>query len=632
MWKKLEIVLLQVAINLALTNRAKQRFQSSLAKRLTVRNKSDGIIASETVSSFQRRATPHITVVSMFRNEKNRAHDIMRHFCALFDRIVVIDHLSTDATADIVNGYDGMNGTQVFVLRGEDPGYYQSEYMSEVANALLAEGKTDWIFFLDADEFLPYLDVASFRQALVEVTSEPIIHGHWHNLAVVETEEGTVQRAKCIIGPTVSNYVKIALNARLVKSKVVVDQGNHAVRLDGRNFSEIGSRAFGLWHVPILNNETFHSKIAQGTKALENTLGRPKILGSHWRDLDENIDKLMLDNNLMHEVALQYGRPLLEIIDCVASGKCVQPTRNFELKFAQTPVAAPIKVGVAPSFNLLSAAEVISKQFEPQSQNSLINDQLNSGYLQLLDRPNRPTLEYRSKIDDAIMAASTNVEVLVPSAWSNHIPFLYTLMEMQRPQRYVELGTHMGASFFAACQHIRSNGNYGEAVAIDIWAGDHQAGFYSNQVFIDFERQLNSRFPKTGKFIRSYFSEAASSFEDRSIELLHIDGLHTYEAVKEDYETWRPKLTDNGVMIFHDTNEFQTDFGVNQLFGEIRHQATTSFEFRHGHGLGVMAFGTRETNPVIELLNYFATRPEKIESYYETLGRALWSDARLRHG
>ena len=338
MRKKLEIFLLKVGINLALTNRAKQRFQGSLAKRLRARNKSDGIIASEIVSSFLRRAAPHLTVVSMFRNEANSAHDIMRHFCALFDRIVVIDHLSTDATADIVNGYDGMNGTQVFMLRGEDPGYYQSEYMSAVANALLAEGKTDWIFFLDVDEFLPYVDVASFRQALVEVTSEPVIHGHWHNLAVVETEEGTLQGARCIIGPTTSNYVKIALNAQLLKSKVVVDQGNHGVLLVGRNFSEIGSRAFGVWHVPILNNETFRSKIAQGTKALENTLGKPKMLGSHWRDLDENIDRLMLDNNLMREVALQYGHPLLEIIDCVVSGKCVQPTRNFELKFAQTEV------------------------------------------------------------------------------------------------------------------------------------------------------------------------------------------------------------------------------------------------------------------------------------------------------
>ena len=139
------------------------------------------------------------------------------------------------------------------------------------------------------------------------------------------------------------------------------------------------------------------------------------------------------------------------------------------------------------------------------------------------------------------------------------------------------------------------------------------------------------KFRNTGRFIRGYFSEAVSCFEDDSVELLHIDGLHTYEAVKEDYETWRPKLATCGVIMFHDTNEYQTDFGVWQFFDEVRHEAPASFQFRHGHGLGVMAFGTPETNPVLDLLAYFATRPEKIESFYATLGKALYQAARARH-
>ena len=42
--------------------------------------------------------------------------------------------------------------------------------------------------------------------------------------------------------------------------------------------------------------------------------------------------------------------------------------------------------------------------------------------------------------------------------------------------------------------------------------------------------------------IREKFENACRYFEDESLDLIHIDGLHTYEAVKNDYEMWGGKL------------------------------------------------------------------------------------------
>lgn len=615
------------------SSRRRNKFFRSATKRDPKKrsSRSGPVLAAPAVPSLQRRVAPHLTVVAMARNESSRANDTMRHFCAMFDRVVVIDHLSDDDTADIVRGYDGVAGTQVIVLRGEDSGYYQSEYMSAVANALLVEGRTDWLFFLDFDEFLPFADASVFRQALVDVTTEPVIHGHWYNLALQRPIDGSLQGAAAVLGPRVSDFVKIALNARLVVPGVTVTQGNHALRLPGRDADEIGARAFGILHVPIAGFDALRSKVAQGISSLQDTVGKVEGLGAHWRDIHTNIDKLASDANLARDVALKYGEPVDGIIDSIAAGQKIEGTRNFRLNFAQAAPAVPAAAKDIPTFNLQTAAQVLREQFAPPAAPTTLDGLGVSIYSRLTARATSKVHSYRSQIDDALMAASTEIEVVVPTAWSGHIPFLFSLMEIQRPRRYVELGTHAGASFFAACQHMRSNGNYGEAVAIDLWTGDHQAGLYEETVFQNFKHLLNRHFPTTGRLIRSYFSQAVSCFEDRSIDLLHIDGLHTYEAVEEDYKTWRPKLTDNGVIIFHDTNEYQTDFGVWQFFEEIRHEAQASFQFRHGHGLGVMAFGTPATNPSLELLTYFSSRPEKIESFYATLGKVLFQAARSRH-
>jgi hypothetical protein len=181
---------------------------------------------------------------------------------------------------------------------------------------------------------------------------------------------------------------------------------------------------------------------------------------------------------------------------------------------------------------------------------------------------------------------------VVPSAWHEHAPFAFWLVDALRPTTFVELGSHNGFSYFAVCEAVQRLGLDTSCSAIDSWEGDEHAGFYGDDVYRSVTEINEASYSGFSRLIRSYFSDAVDQFEDGSIELLHIDGRHRYEDAVEDFETYRPKLAATAVVIFHDTFEFERGFGVHRLWAELcERYPESTFQFEHGHGLGVLGLG-----------------------------------------
>jgi hypothetical protein len=216
----------------------------------------------------------------------------------------------------------------------------------------------------------------------------------------------------------------------------------------------------------------------------------------------------------------------------------------------------------------------------------------------------------------------------VQSAWSEHVPFAFWLVDVLRPATVVELGTHAGVSYSGLCQAVKTLGLQTRCYAVDTWTGDEHAGFYGEGLYQEFADFHDSRYGAFSRLIRSTFDEALPHFEDGSIDLLHIDGLHTYEAVRHDFLSWLPKLAPRAVVLFHDTNVRERNFGVFRLWEAVS-AGKQHFNFLHGHGLGVLGNGNEHPAPLSSLFDTTSDhrRVGAVRAIFAHLGRCVVSSS-----
>ena len=215
----------------------------------------------------------------------------------------------------------------------------------------------------------------------------------------------------------------------------------------------------------------------------------------------------------------------------------------------------------------------------------------------------------------------SNPRRLTPfSAWQEHIPVAMLLVDLLRPNLFVELGTHYGDFYCAFCQAIQELDLSTRCCAIDNSDGDSRAGFYGPGVLADLRAHHDPLYGHFSSLVKSSFDESLKHFSDGSIDLLHIDGDHTYEVVRHDFESWLPKTSSRGVILFHDVNA--ADFGVRRLWEELI-ERYPYFEFTHGHGLGVLAVGPEQPEAFQALLQASRQEVLAIRNFFFQLGLRL---------
>ena len=600
---------------------------------------------------------PRVGVVSMIKNEADIIRLFASHILKLFDQVVLIDHMSDDGSSDIMEQLEvTRDNVTRYVLK--EPGYIQDIVSNHVVRDCDALADMDWIMFLDADEFLPFESNKELRRFLEANAQHEIISFNWKTMIPAKYWEYAVdsfEDREFYVQAETSPFTKIAFQPKKMDgARYWINQGNHNIsRRKGMDPLPMQQTNAVIFHLPIRSPNQLAIKLNQGVlsymrKGSEE--GR-SVEGQHWfKILEKMNDSGSIAPEVLNGVACAYGEPhagndAVSGKTLTQSGYRLQPvdiamSKNLSLHDTSTTDLAQLMLKLGGSFAADSDGKdaAVITALKTRRDGTLVQakGQDSHVYTKLPARTAAEKTALRTQFANQTDAIYTlikdsyqEINALTPTSWGGHIPFMFALASVIQPRRFVELGSHHGASFLAYCQASERVGSATEAVAIDCWEGDCQAGFYDGKVFEDF-KYLMRPYEGFATYIRGYFEDAVREFEDGSIDLLHIDGLHTYAAVKLDFETWLAKMSKDGLMIFHDINVHERDFGVWQLWQELT-KVYPSAQFMHSHGLGILYVGSEKNSGVRAMVDSLgdAGTQRVLQTHFENCSQRLASLAMM---
>lgn len=489
-----------------------------------------------------------ITLYAICRNEEQNVEKFLKN-AEKFDDVVVVDTGSTDNTVQLLKDA----GIKVFnyeVSREEFD-------FSEARNLALSYVETDWAFSLDfnedVDEFYPEgldpieSDFTVFRHQRFDDNGEG---------STVQSKEAHVRFHRT------KNYKWI--NA-VHEMPVFVSTNDHVDESGVDTTIKITKKIHKT-----VDKELFYLSICE-----REHKRNPK----NWYYLWYIFRHYMTVGN--KEVGLEYGQEFLNTSEAYFNSFRIPVFIECSKIIFE---AGNPQRAANYAFHAVSEAMNMGEPFLSQAFSYLydISIKLNNPNIMVFSSAfSEQTISSpeRTKAIDHLFL--TNLDDL-HSCWKGHRGFAHWLVNNVKPKVTVDLGVDHGfSSFTFAIPRI------GHVYGIDSFEGDQYAGERNDATYqLVLDRQEKLHLKKNLTFIKGYFDDVAKDW-DKEIDILHIDGDHAYESVKRDYETWSKFLSENGVVLFHDTAVEELNgnhYGVKQFFEELD---LPKVQFSHTFGLGV---------------------------------------------
>lgn len=182
---------------------------------------------------------------------------------------------------------------------------------------------------------------------------------------------------------------------------------------------------------------------------------------------------------------------------------------------------------------------------------------------------------------------------------ASHVPFYFWLINTCRPRLLVASGPSHGLAYAALCEAAARAKLNGRCYAVGAPArnGDSECAEDAIRAFNEFNQRHYARFSKVLNFDES---DALKHFDDSTVDLLHLHGFHSQRALGEQFDAWRPKLSQRAVVILEGTKSCGEDSRDSPLLDDGTPKLP-GFEFTHDRGLRLIIAGSIAPEAVRQL-------------------------------
>jgi hypothetical protein len=257
--------------------------------------------------------------IAMVRNEADVIEVFARHNLTVLDGLTIVDHGSVDATPAILAALVE-EGLPIEVGAETNLEFRQSDVVSAEARRILARGRADFIFLLDADEFLKVPSRPRLEEALGSLAPDMHAVQEWHtyvpDFSRALDQVALIRSARKVV-PLRNSLYKVIVSRHFLDSPALIAEGNHWVQKrpdagaapDVRH-ARLRPEESAVAHVPIRSAAQFSAKIAIGWLACLMQPGRHPLLSHHWRMAYRDLRAgAALTPERLTRLAATYGLP-----------------------------------------------------------------------------------------------------------------------------------------------------------------------------------------------------------------------------------------------------------------------------------------------------------------------------------